>query len=61
MRKQLSENSKEGDEVLVLLPTKDHPLKAKFQGSYKIRRKINELKYVVGTADREMKKTEMSH
>lgn len=48
------------DEVLTLLPTNNHTLKDKFQGSYKIRRKINELNYIMDTPDCKME-TEISH
>lgn len=49
------------DEVLILLPTNNHPLKAKFQGPFKIRRKIRELNYIMDTPDRKKEDTKMSH
>lgn len=49
-----------GDDFLVLLQTNNQPLKAKFEGTYNIRRRISDLTYVVDTSDRK-KKTERCH
>ncbi|XP_033100281.1 uncharacterized protein LOC117103773, partial [Anneissia japonica] len=41
-----------GDKVLVLLPIFGEPLEAKFSGPYVIKKKLNDVNYVVSTPDR---------
>lgn len=43
---------KVGDEVLVLLLMNVHLLRAKFQGPYKVIRKVSKLKYILSAPDR---------
>ena len=43
---------KPGDKVLALLPLVLNPLAARFQGPYKVERKLNVVNYVVSTPDR---------
>ena len=48
---------KPGEKVLVLLPLPDgEPLKAKFSGPYCVKKKINDVNYVISTPDRRKSK-----
>lgn len=41
-KKTAEQKFKMGDKVLILLPKNNHPVKAKFQGPHKIKRKVSE-------------------
>jgi hypothetical protein len=41
-----------GDKVLVLFPILGSPLQAKYHGPYEVKRKVNDLNYIVTTPDR---------
>ena len=47
---------KPGKKVLVLLPLPGEPLKAKFSGPYCVKKKLNDVNYVISTADRRKSK-----
>ena len=51
-RKEETHNFKPGNKVLALLPMVQNPLAARFQGPYKVERKLNAVNYVVSTPDR---------
>lgn len=57
MKAQADKNAKErsfkpGDKVLVLLPLQGEPLKARFSGPYLVKKKLNDVNYVISTPDR---------
>nr|XP_054765775.1 uncharacterized protein LOC129272688 [Lytechinus pictus] len=57
MKAQADKNAKErsfkpGDKVLVLLPLQGEPLKARFSGPYIVKKKLNDVNYVISTPDR---------
>nr|XP_054761448.1 uncharacterized protein LOC129267850 [Lytechinus pictus] len=57
MKAQADKNAKErsfkpGDKVLVLLPLQGEPLKARFNGPYIVKKKLNDVNYVISTPDR---------
>ena len=57
MNKKADQNDKArsfkpGDKVLVLLPLPGSPLKSKFSGSYCVKKKLNDVNFVISTPDR---------
>ena len=57
MKKKADKNAKArsfkpGDKVLVLLPLQGEPLKAKFSEPYCVKKKLNDVNYVISTPDR---------
>ena len=50
----------EGDKVLAYLPIPGSPLSAKYHGPYTVKRKVNELNYIINTPDRR-KATQLIH
>lgn len=54
-RKREEQKFEIGDKVLILLAMNNHPLKAKFQGQYKIRRKVSDLNCIMDTLDHKKK------
>nr|XP_054769552.1 uncharacterized protein LOC129277391 [Lytechinus pictus] len=56
MKAEADKNAKErsfkpGDKVLVLLPLQGEPLKARFNGPYIVKKKLNDVNYVISTPD----------
>lgn len=63
MKKVHDKNAKfrhfeEGEEVLLFLPCRKQLLQAKFEGLYKVLKKVNYLNYIIGTPDRRKKRKE---
>ena len=61
MKAHADKNAKErsfkpGDKVLVLLPLLGEPLKARFSGPYLVKKKLNDVNYVISTPDRRKSK-----
>lgn len=55
-KKAKSRHFEKGEEVPLVLPCRKQPLQAKFEGPYKVLKKVNHLNYVISTLDHRKKK-----